>query len=106
MLKKKKKKKKKLPEEAVWIWSDGSTEAVWPMAEVVPLSTPQPETTGKWAPMGRLCYCSSTRAELTALLAALEAVVELPGCEGLRVGARLDSKAALLVLLKAPRPGH
>ena len=67
------------------------------MAEVAPFSTPQAETTGKWVPMGRLC--SSTRVELTALLlAALEAVAELPGCEGLSVVVCTDSKAALLLL--------
>ncbi|KAF0296461.1 Aminopeptidase N [Amphibalanus amphitrite] len=47
-------------------------------------------------PAGR--FCSSTRAELTALLAALEAAAELPGCRGVPVVACLDSKAALLLL--------
>ena len=38
------------------------------------------------------------RAELAALLAALEAVPELPRCEGLPVVACLDYKAALMLL--------
>ena len=88
---------RELPEDAVWIWSDGSADAgVANGGGGALLCAPAGENWEIRVPAGRLC--SSTRAELIALLAALEAAAELPGCEGLPVVACLDSKAALLLL--------
>ncbi|KAF0287547.1 putative RNA-directed DNA polymerase from transposon BS [Amphibalanus amphitrite] len=88
---------RELPEEAVWIWSDGSAEDG--VANGGGGALIRTLTEDDWelrVPAGRLC--SSTRAELAALLAALEAVAELPRSAGLPVVACLDSRAALLTL--------
>ena len=88
---------RELPEEAVWVWSDGSAEAgVTNGGGGALILPPGGERREVRVPAGRLC--SSTRAELAALLAALEVVPELPRCEGLPVVACLDSKAALMLL--------
>ncbi|KAF0309057.1 hypothetical protein FJT64_019802 [Amphibalanus amphitrite] len=88
---------RELPEEAVWIWSDGSTEdGVANGGGGALIRTPTEDDWELRVPAGRLC--SSTRAELAALLAALEAVAELPRSAGLPVVACLDSRAALLTL--------
>ncbi|KAF0305651.1 Ribonuclease H [Amphibalanus amphitrite] len=88
---------RELPPEAVWVWSDGSAEGgVENGGGGALLRPPNGDDLEVRVPAGR--FCSSTRAELTALLAALEAAAELPGCRGVPVVACLDSKAALLLL--------
>ena len=88
---------RELPEEAVWLWSDRSAEAgVANGGGGALITTPDGEEREIRVAAGQLC--SSTRAELVALLAALDAVAELPGRRDLPVVACLDSRAALLLL--------
>ena len=88
---------RELPGEAIWIWSDGSAEAgVSSGGGGALVTTPDGEERQIRVPAGQLC--SSTRAELVALLAAVEAVLELPQRGGLPEVACLDSRAALLLL--------
>ena len=86
-----------LPAEAVWIWSDGSANAgVADGGGGAVVLLPGGEEREVRVPAGRLC--SSTRAELTALLEALRAVPELNPPEDLPAVVCLDSKAALMLL--------
>ena len=86
-----------LPTDAIWIWSDGSADGgVANGGGGALLLPPNEEAREIRVPAGRLC--SSTRAELTALHAALEAIPEIPQYEGQTVIICLDSKAALLLL--------
>ena len=88
---------RELPEEAVWIWSDGSADAgVSNGGGGAIIYTPDGQHQEVRVPAGRLC--SSTRAELVGLLAALEAALDLTRCRDLPVVACLDSKAALMLL--------
>ena len=87
-----------LPEDAVWIWSDGSAEGGTTAGGGGALITlPSGEHHQIREPAGAVC--SSTRAELVALRAALEAVQRM----GANLGERplvicTDSQAALATL--------
>ena len=79
------------------MWSDGSAEAgVSNGGGGAIISTLDGQQQDILVPVGRLC--SSTRAELFGLLAALEAALDLTRCRDLPVVVCLDSKATLMLL--------
>ena len=89
-----------LPPDAVWLWTDGSAEGgvrrggggAW----IVLPSGEEKEVT-----VAAGLACSSTRAELTALRAALRATAELPITEQ-QITICTDSQAALRLLESGP----
>jgi ribonuclease HI len=92
-----------LPQNAVWVWSDGSAEAgVTSGGGGATVCLPSGEVQDVCVPAG--AHCSSTRAELVALRAALEMVTELlplvepDGGEREPVVICSDSMAALTML--------
>ena len=90
-----------LPQEAVYLWTDGSAEAGVSRggggAVVRPPSGEETEVRVQASEA-----CSSTRAELTALLAALRAAAELTTDPDLPVVVCTDSQAALRLLSGGP----
>ena len=91
-----------LPDPAIWVWSDGSAEAGVNLGGGGAfVALPHGETREIRVAAGQVC--SSTRAELFALRAALQAVVELEGdAAELPVNVCLDSQAALSMLDSGP----
>ena len=86
-----------LPEDAVWVWSDGSAEegvAAGGSGAVVIL--PSGEELELRAPAGSAC--SSTRAELVAIRVALEKILQLGEVEEKPVVMCTDSQAAIATL--------
>ena len=92
---------RELPEDVIWIWSDGSAETGVHNGGggtiIVPPKNGDQEQERELRVLVSL-LCSSTHAELVAWNDALEAVLELPSHEDLPVVACLDSMAALLLL--------
>ncbi|KAF0288249.1 Retrovirus-related Pol polyprotein from type-1 retrotransposable element R1 4 [Amphibalanus amphitrite] len=90
------------PADATWIWSDGSAEeGVHRGGGGAPIVTPVGVTREVRVAAGRLC--SSTRAELFALKAALEDLTSTPDRDTTRpIIICLDSKAALALLKNGP----
>ena len=87
-----------LPEDAVWIWSDGSAEGgVTAGGSGALIVLPSGEEQELRAPAGRVC--SSTRAELVALRVALDEVQRIEADPaGRPIVACTDSQAALATL--------
>ncbi|XP_043216170.1 uncharacterized protein LOC122378769 [Amphibalanus amphitrite] len=87
-----------LPDDAVWVWSDGSAEGgVSAGGSGALIILPSGEEHELRAPAGRIC--SSTRAELVAIRGALEMLLRLEG--GLAESPVIvcaDSQAALATL--------
>lgn len=88
-------------EEAIWVWSDGSaTDGVANGGGGALILLPDGETKEIRVPAGRIC--SSTRAELVALRAALTEMNERTLPENLPIVICLDSQAALVTLESGP----
>ncbi|KAF0307222.1 Retrovirus-related Pol polyprotein from type-1 retrotransposable element R1 4 [Amphibalanus amphitrite] len=87
-----------LPDDAVWVWSDGSAEGgVSAGGSGALIILPSGEEHELRAPAGKIC--SSTRAELVAIRGALEMLLQLEG--GLAESPVIvcaDSQAALATL--------
>ena len=89
-----------LPADAVWIWTDGSADGgVRRGGGGALLAQPSGETSEVTVAAG--LACSSTRAELCALRAALTAVMELP-IERQHIIVCTDSQASLRLLQSGP----
>ena len=90
-----------LPREAVWLWTDGSAEAgVNRGGGVAVVRPPSGEEREVRFPAGEAC--TSARADITALLAALRAAAELATEPDPPVVFCTDSQAALWLLSGGP----
>ena len=91
-----------LPTDATWIWSDGSvSEGVHSGGGGALITGPGGDTREVRVAAGRLC--SSTRAELFALRAALEELLDMADRDALRpIVICTDSMAALALLQSGP----
>ena len=87
-----------LPDQAIWVWSDGSAEGgVASGGGGALITLPSGEETTTRTPAG--VVCSSTRAELVAMRAALEQVQQLEGATSATpLVLCTDSQAALATL--------
>ena len=91
-----------LPEDAVWVWTDGSADAgVARGGGGALIQLPSGEEREVRVAAGKAC--TSTRAELTALLAALRTVTEIPmTTSNSDIIVCTDSQAALWLLANGP----
>ena len=90
-----------LPQRATWVWTDGSADGgVRNGGAGAYIEWPDGTTTELRSPAGRLC--SSFRAELTALLSALQHLLDHPAHTQLPVVICTDSQSALAALREGP----
>ena len=90
-----------LPQCATWMWSDGSADAgVYSGGAGALIVWPDDEREEVRAPAGRLC--SSFRAEMVALHAALTYIQEHPAHESDPIVICTDSQSALAALREGP----
>ena len=90
-----------LPQHATWIWTDGSADGgVREDGAGAFIEWPDGATHELRSPGGRLC--SSFRAELVAVLSALQHLLDHPLHTQLRVIVCTDSQAALAALRECP----
>ena len=90
-----------LPQRATWVWTDGSADGgVRNGGAGVYIEWPDGTTTELRSTAGRLC--SSFRAELTALLSALQHLRDHPAHTQLPVVICTDSESALAALREGP----